>query len=87
MLKYVKRHKDLNDGIPLSKAITLYSGEDDTIIIWTPVDDTYNIDLVHECVHAANIILDSIDWQPQLRNDEPQAYLTEWIYRKALKLG
>ena len=42
--------------------------------------------LVHECVHAANMILDHKGIPMSLENDESQAYLVEWIFENCLKV-
>lgn len=39
--------------------------------------------ITHEAVHCANMIFQYIGHIPDANNDEPQAYLTEWIFEKA----
>ncbi len=39
--------------------------------------------LVHECVHAANMIFAHIDYKVDPNNDESQAYLVDHIFEKA----
>jgi len=54
----------------------------ETVIIWT--ESNYPTNLVHECVHAANYTLESRGVKSDFNNDEPQAYLVEWIFAKAM---
>lgn len=60
----------------------------DSIIIWSKFKDR-SIEslstLVHECVHAANMILDHKGIPMSLENDESQAYLVEWIFENCLR--
>lgn len=58
---------------------------DPIVVIWTHPTDKDRSFLVHECVHAANIILSQRGVQPSYGNDEAQAYLAEIIFRKAIE--
>lgn len=39
--------------------------------------------LAHESVHGANMIFQLVGHELDTNNDEPQAYLVEWIFEKA----
>jgi len=41
--------------------------------------------IAHEAVHAASFILDSRGVVPDFNNDEPQAYLVEYIVNEIIK--
>jgi hypothetical protein len=60
----------------------------DFIVIWSKHKDR-SIEslstLVHECVHAANMILDHKGIPMSLENDESQAYLVEWLFENCLR--
>lgn len=45
--------------------------------------NTSNAILVHEAVHIVNMIFHDICHKPDENNDEPQAYLTEWVFEQA----
>lgn len=40
--------------------------------------------LVHECVHAAHVLMRHRGIKQDLNNDEPEAYLTEWIFQRCM---
>lgn len=42
--------------------------------------------LIHECEHAKNAIWKRIGFIPTSENDEPDAYLVEYIYNETLKV-
>ena len=60
----------------------------DFVVIWSKHKDK-SIEslstLVHESVHAANMILDHKGIPMTLENDESQAYLVEWIFENCLR--
>lgn len=37
---------------------------------------------MHESVHVVNHILDSLDTSPSTKEDEVQAYLTQWVFEQ-----
>jgi hypothetical protein len=39
----------------------------------------------HEALHIANMISDAMGVQPDFNNDEPLAYLTEWIVNEVYR--
>jgi hypothetical protein len=41
--------------------------------------------IVHEVVHLVNFIFRDIQHETSHENDEPQAYLTQWLYKKIKK--
>jgi hypothetical protein len=42
--------------------------------------------IAHECVHLVNMIFDDVHVEPDLLNDEPQAYLVGWLFGKIYKI-
>lgn len=54
----------------------------DVVIVWTAPKEPIS-SLVHECVHAANIVLEARGQPIDQKSDEVQAYLVEEIFRKA----
>jgi hypothetical protein len=40
---------------------------------------------VHEIVHVVNMFFKDYGIKPDLQNDELQAYMTEWLYKKITK--
>lgn len=42
--------------------------------------------IVHESVHLCSNIYDIHGIKPDIHNDEPQAYLTEWLYEQIEKV-
>lgn len=69
---------DSND----SKGLLLDYG--DRSIICVPPHDTLTI--VHECEHAKNAIWKRIGFIPTPENDEPDAYLIEYLYKEVMKI-
>jgi hypothetical protein len=62
---------------------------DGFIVIWSKHKDKSQesiLNLVHESVHAANLILDFKGIPISLENDETQAYLIEWIFENCYKV-
>lgn len=54
-------------------------------LILNPNDDAFNLGvIVHESVHAANRVFQNIYHRVDTDNDEPSAYLTEWIFNQAM---
>lgn len=41
--------------------------------------------IVHECVHAANRILNAVGVKADYLNDEAQTYLIDWIFKEVKK--
>lgn len=41
--------------------------------------------IVHECVHAVNELFDHVGIKLDIKNDEAQAYLTEWMFEQCNK--
>ena len=52
-------------------------------LIWTRNKDDYAA-LAHEALHAVNYLFDVRDYKPDLKNDEAQTYLLEWVIDSAL---
>ena len=85
MTAYLKKHHDHDPDlsqkagtvveIPQKSGATVY-------LVWTRKKHAAVV--AHECVHAANVLLKSRGWKPELDNDEPQAYLVEALVSAAL---
>jgi hypothetical protein len=57
--------------------------KDGAIYIWVDKENGVDVGhLVHECVHAANFTLGIRGVKISTRNDETQAYLTQWIFQQ-----
>ncbi|QQV91428.1 hypothetical protein M1M25_gp112 [Tenacibaculum phage Gundel_1] len=41
--------------------------------------------LAHECLHIVNMISHNLGMKPDFKNDEPQAYLLDYLVDKAMK--
>lgn len=55
-------------------------------VLFNPTSKYFNMGVVvHEAVHAANRVFHAIGHNPDLLNDEPQAYLTEYIFSQCVK--
>ena len=65
-----------------SKGLILDYG--DRAIICVPPNDTLTV--VHECEHIKNAIWKRIGFIPTPENDEPDAYLLEYIYKEVMKI-
>jgi hypothetical protein len=89
--------KQVNNALKKLKATELIdiSGCDgqtvfcaDFVVIWSKHKDK-SVEslstLVHECVHAANMVLDHKGIPMNLENDESQAYLVEWLFENCLR--
>lgn len=50
------------------------------VVVWVKTEDYGH--LAHECVHAVNKLMDRCGIGFDHSNDEPQAYLVEWLFRK-----
>lgn len=79
--------KEVKEAIPDidsndSKGLLLDYG--DRSIICVPPHDTLTI--VHECEHAKNAIWRRIGFIPTPENDEPDAYLIEYLYKEVMKI-
>lgn len=79
--------KEVKEAIPDidsndSKGLLLDYG--DRSIICVPPHDTLTI--VHECEHAKNAIWKRIGFIPTPENDEPDAYLIEYLYKEVMKI-
>lgn len=85
---FLKRFK-VEDSIEIEgcEGLTVFS--QNFVIIWSKYKDK-SIEslttLVHESVHAANMILDHKGIPMSLENDESQAYLVEWIFENCYKV-
>lgn len=65
-----------------SKGLVLDYG--DKAIICVPPNDTLTV--LHECEHIKNAIWKRIGFIPTPENDEPDAYLLEYIYKEVMKI-
>lgn len=57
--------------------------EDKSILIVKPNVDNV---VVHECVHLKNAIWNRIGYTPAPTNDEPDAYLVDYLYNQVCKV-
>lgn len=84
---YLKKNYNHNPDLS-QKAGTLFEVPQKSgaivYLIWTRKKHAGLV--AHECVHAANTLLLSRGWKPELDNDEPQAYLVEALVSHALEL-
>lgn len=83
--KYAKRTFDHELSLRAHRGKTLAVSNDRgmVIVIWTEKKRDFAC-LAHECVHAANFTLEARGCQPSFENDEPQAYLVDVIFSKAI---
>ena len=56
----------------------------DKSMICVPPDDIPTV--VHECEHVKNSIWKRIGFIPTPENDEPDAYLLEYLYKEVMKI-
>lgn len=42
--------------------------------------------IIHEITHIKNIIFDTIQYIPNKHNDEPEAYLVQYLYNKIVEV-
>lgn len=66
-------------------AVTLWRASNEGAITIVYEDMCGDNSLVHEAVHAAGRALKSIGWFYDIDNDEPFAYLTDFIFRESKK--
>lgn len=66
-------------------AITFDHPEDRTRVFIAIMSDTPSDVVVHECTHAANIIFKYAGIEVDLSNDEPYAYLVQWVFASVQK--
>lgn len=80
-LKYMKKHKTkLESEFKDCKGLCLTINSKHQIYILIKKRETYNYDtIVHECLHATNIILETRGVEVTTENDEAQAYLLGFI--------
>ena len=55
-----------------------------TYVIWFKNKTTHSV-LSHEVTHLVNWVFRDLGVVPDLYNDEPQAYFTEYLYKKISK--
>lgn len=69
--------------IPDSKydAVTFLDENDNYIVAFDSANVSNGV-IVHESVHVVNHILDSLDTSPSTKEDELQAYLTQWVFEQ-----
>lgn len=76
------------DGMDITGAAGVTTYFQGGIVIWLVANDKSpeNVaSLVHECVHASNMILGTRGVGACHDNDEAQCYLTEWIFRNCYR--
>lgn len=62
-------------------AVTFLDENDDYVVAFDKANVSNGV-IVHECVHVVNHILDSLDTSPSTKEDELQAYLTQWVFEQ-----
>lgn len=75
-----ERFTDIQDTT--AKGIVL--GYEGRAIMVVPPDDIPTI--VHECEHVKNAVWERIGFVPTPNNDEPDAYLLEYIFAEVMKV-
>jgi hypothetical protein len=75
---------DMNVPYLFGHTVTSYDGRGDFIgVILNPKDAEFRWSIVaHEAAHAAAIILRTRGVDGDYKNDEPYAYLLEWIFEQ-----
>lgn len=56
----------------------------DKAMICVPPHDVFTV--VHECEHAKNAIWKRVGFIPTPENDEPDAYLIEYLYKEVMNI-
>lgn len=79
-----KYHLDMDTDY--SDAITFGHPENETRVCIGLKNDVKTGVLVHECVHATNLIFKYTGIEMDLSNDEPYTYLVQWIFEMAQKV-
>lgn len=64
------------------EAVTFLSNDDEIIIAFGGDKDELikTKIIVHECVHLVNYIYERLCMELNTKNDEPQAYIMEWVF-------
>ena len=55
------------------------------VVVFNPADKDNKITpgiITHEAIHIKNILFGTVGIKPDVDNDEPEAYLTEWVVNK-----
>lgn len=87
-IDYAFKQNDWGEPLQISDGsgrTSIYRGR---IFIWTKErkrNDDLLATLAHETFHASSFILDDRGVLPSFENDEPQAYLHDWIFRQFLR--
>lgn len=65
-------------------AVTFISNDDEIIIAFqgAPEEPIKTKIIVHEIVHLVNYIFERLGLELNTRNDEPQAYITGWVFEQ-----
>lgn len=88
LLKHLARkYKIIWDYDPVGQAgfVTKFENPDTgaSLIILCSINDLQTI--THECVHAAWGVLETVGIEVSFENQEPLAYLTDWIFQATIK--
>lgn len=59
--------------------------DEGVMYLYVYLGDGELLTIVHESVHLCNMVLDNVGVKLDPHNDEAQAYLTEWIFKKLRK--
>lgn len=83
--KKVERKYNLNDTSGFDAFVFESNPEDKHNYVMVLRKGLKSHVIVHEVVHLVNLIFKDIQHETGAGNDEPQAYLTQWLYKKIKK--
>lgn len=81
--EWEEAEKYSSDGIPCKGFMEATKSCGSAILA---VDSHHEYTIVHECEHIKNFIWDYIGYNPQSDNDEVDAYLLKYIYKKVIEV-
>jgi len=80
--KYAPEKKKQIKGV-LSRIGFIHADEDRLFVVFC--NEVLPEHIVHECVHLTNRVFKWTHTKLDVRNDEPQAYLTAWFFEEVSK--
>lgn len=85
LFEYTKKNCDII-GANYSKDVSGYTSDLTSGNVCIGIrKDSQDYDVAHECLHAANRIFNRIGHKIEVSNDEAQAYLLGYIYKKVIQ--
>lgn len=81
--RWEEAEKYSSDGIPC-KGFTEASPAYNNIVV--AIDSHYEYTIIHECEHIKNFVWMHIGYRPQSDNDEVDAYLLKYIYKRVIEV-